>query len=88
MATLSLGLLLKVGLHTALLRLAFVMHSLVVLLALLVTREASNSSTNGALGAVADARAEVANLTASLLLLTFEILLTTGLLQRLDGLVA
>lgn len=78
---LCLGLFLKVGLHATLLRLAFVMERVVVSLAFLVACESGNGTADSALDAVADARAKVAQLATSLLLLTLEVLLTTGVLK-------
>ena len=59
------------------------MQLLVVDLALLVSRKARDGTTNGALGTVAQPVAVVANLALCFLLLALEVLLTSGLLQRL-----
>ena len=80
---LSLSLLLKVVLDTALSGLALSVQLVVVGFALLVAGNVGNGTDNGALDAVADASTKVAELTLGLLLLALEVLLTAGVLQGL-----
>jgi hypothetical protein len=81
----SIGLLLDVVLRATLLRLANVMLLLVLGLLAAVARHASDSVAEGAGGAVRQARREIAELSASLLLLALEVLLTAGLLKVLGA---
>lgn len=71
----SLSLLLNVRLGTTLQRLAGIVLLLVFGLSSLITREASDSTTNGASDTVADASTQVRELAAGLLLLSLEVLL-------------
>ena len=83
LATLSLGLLLDVVLGTALLSLALSAHLLVVSLASLIASQPADSAADGTLGTVTHTVTEVRELPPSLLLLTFAVLLTAGLLEGL-----
>jgi hypothetical protein len=80
---LSFGLLLKVVLDTALLGLALGVLLVVDSLLVGIASQAGNGTTDGALDAVANARAEVVELALGLLLLALEVLLTASLLERL-----
>lgn len=80
---LSLSLLLKVMLDTALSGLALGVQLVVVGLALLVAGDVGNGAADGALDAITDARTKVVELTLGLLLLALEVLLTAGVLQGL-----
>lgn len=80
---LRVGLLLDVLLRTTLLRLAPVMHVLVVLLPLLVAGQVSDGAADGALGPVTNAACVVVELAPCLLLLSLEILLAALLLKVL-----
>lgn len=71
-------------LGTALLSFSSVVLLLVLRLGSLVARQTRNSTANGASGTIRNARAEIAQLTTSLLLLTLEILLATLLLNVLQ----
>ena len=82
---LNLGLLLNVVLSTPLLRLAGVMLMLILGLLGAVSRQACDSTSDGACNPISCPRGEVANLATSLLLLSLEVLLTSGLLQVLPN---
>lgn len=71
-------------LRTTLLGLALIVLLLVVGLGRLVARQAGNGTADGTSSPVRDARPQVAELAASLLLLALEVLLATGLLEGLD----
>lgn len=79
----SLGLLLDVGLSATLQGLASVVLLLVLSLSSLVARDASNSTTDSARDTIANAGAQVRELTAGLLLLALEVLLTACTLKVL-----
>lgn len=89
-----LGLLLDLALNAPLQGLALVVLQLPLLLLGLVASQARNSATDGTTDAVADALAQIAQLTLSLLALAIGILLLAGLAQALhtqhatDGLLA
>jgi hypothetical protein len=80
----SLSLLLDIVLGAALLRLASVVLVLELGLLGTVACEAGNSTAQGSRDAVGHARGIVVQLARSLLLLARKVLLTAGLLQRLD----
>jgi hypothetical protein len=88
LAALSLGLLLDVVLDTTLASLALSTELVVLGLLLLVAGKVGDSTANGTLGTLADARAEVAELTLGLLVSTLKVLLTAGLLQGLSHMLA
>ncbi|KAG9533602.1 hypothetical protein KCU93_g244, partial [Aureobasidium melanogenum] len=77
------GLLVKVGLNTALLSLALIVLGLVLGLVGSVACDAGNSATDGARNTVGDTRAQVVELALGLLLLALLVLLSTLLLQGL-----
>lgn len=83
LATVGLSLLDDVVLGTTLLGLALGTHLLVVSLTVLVTSNARDGASDGALSSVGDAGAVVAKLTLGLLLLALEVLLAAGCLERL-----
>jgi response regulator RpfG family c-di-GMP phosphodiesterase len=84
LATLSLGLLLEVVLNTTLAGLALSTKLVVVSLLFLVAGEVRDGTTKSTLDTVADASAEIAELTLGLLVSTLEILLMASLLQGLS----
>lgn len=82
-AALGLSGLLEIVLDATLLSLALGTLLIISSLLLLVASEGSDSAAEGALDTVADARAKVVELTLGLLVLSLEVLLAAGLLQRL-----
>jgi len=81
----SIGLLLDVVLSTALLRLADIVLPLVLRLLRAVARHAGDGVAERTRGAIRQARAEVLQLPAGLLLLALEVLLAAGLLEVLGA---
>lgn len=80
----SLSLLLDVGLSTTLLGLAGIMLLLIFSLGGLVSRDSSNCAADGTGHTVSGSRTEVGELAASFLLLTFEVLLPSCVLEGLE----
>lgn len=80
---LSFSLLLNIVLSTTLLSLALIMLLLVLSLGSFVTSQAGSDATKGASSTVRDSRSQITELAASLLLLTFKVLLTASSLESL-----
>lgn len=76
-SSLSLSLLLDVVLSTALLGFSLCTHLIIVSLATLIASQTSDRAANSALCPVGNAAAKIVQLALGLLLLSFEILLTT-----------
>lgn len=87
-AALCLSLLLEIVLNTTLAGLALSTKLVVVSLLLLVAGEVGDGATKSTLDTLADASAEITELTLGLLVSTFEILLVASLLQGLSIILA
>lgn len=79
----SLSFLLEVCLNTSLLRLAVSTHLVVVFLALVVAHHAGHGTADNTLSTASHATNEIVDLALGLLLLALEVLLATGILERL-----
>lgn len=87
-AALCLSLLLEIVLNTTLAGLALSTKLVVVSLLLLVAGEVGDGATKSTLDTLADASAEITELTLGLLVSTLEILLVASLLQGLSIILA
>lgn len=83
----SISLLVDIMLGTPLQRLARIVLCVVLFLLGAITDKAGGGTTEGASGPIAETRSEVLNLPSSFLALAFGVLLASGLLQFLCGLV-
>ena len=84
LGSISLSFLLEVCLNTTLLCLAVSAHLVVVFLALVIAHHVGHRAANNALSTARHATSKIVELALGLLLLALEVLLATGILERLS----